>query len=261
GDLLGVASVLSSIASLHFDQGDYIQARAYLAESQTVGACLNDKDETFWWRYRGGGIALHEGRLDDERMPLEEAIASATGGSDGHLAAWCKKDLGWVALEQGAYPEARSLLKNALQVGEEFGDRNLLAYSLEGLSSLAAALGQPERAVCLAGACAALRESLGNPLPPSWQRMFHRRLDVSRAALSDAGTGAAWKIGQAMLLDEAIGYARSPVEETVGTPIASASAQDRLTRREQEVAALVAQGLTNGQIAERLVITQRTVAA
>ena len=123
---------------------------------------------------------MHEGRLDDARMPLEEAIASATGGSDGHLAAWCKKDLGWVALEQGAYPEARSLLKNALQVGEEFGDRNLLAYSLEGLSSLAAALGQHERAVCLAGACAALRESLGNPLPPSWQRMFHRRLDVSR---------------------------------------------------------------------------------
>jgi DNA-binding NarL/FixJ family response regulator len=33
---------------------------------------------------------------------------------------------------------------------------------------------------------------------------------------------------------------------------------DPLTRREREVAALIAQGLTNRQIAERLVISERT---
>ncbi len=64
-----------------------------------------------------------------------------------------------------------------------------------------------------------------------------------------------------MPVEEAIRYARETVEATVRTAIAPASAQDRLTRREQEVAALLAEGLTNGQIAKRLVITQRTVAA
>ena len=171
-----------------------------------------------------------------------------------------------VALEQGAYPEARSLLVHAIQVGKEFGDRNLLAYSLEGLSGLAAALGEHERAVCLAGAGATLREANGGPLPPTWQRMLERWLAISRAALSAAVAAAAWKIGHAMPLEEAIRYAREPFEATAFGRNPSAepepvSALDRLTRREREVGALVAQGLTNGQIAERLVITQRTVAA
>ena len=86
---------------------------------------------------------MYEGRFDDARGLFEEAMA--LGGPAGHLGAWCKKDLGLVALEQGTFAEADSLLKDALQVGEEFGDRNLLAYSLEGLSSLAAALGQHDR--------------------------------------------------------------------------------------------------------------------
>ena len=134
------------------------------------------------------------------------------------------------------------------------------------MASLAAALGQHDRAVCLAGAGAALREATGGPLPPTWRRMLERWLTISRAALSDAAVGAAWNIGHAMPLEEAIRYSREPLEATAFGRNPSAepepvSALDRLTQREREVAALVAQGLTNGQIAERLVITQRTVAA
>jgi integrase len=245
---------------VHLDQGNYSQATAYLEESQAVGADLKDQVEAFWWRYRRGGIAFFERRFDDARRLFEEAMAFGEGaGNPGHLGGWCKKDLGLVALELGVYPEARSLLEHALQVGEEFDDRNLLAYSLEGFSGLATALEQHERAVSLAGAIAALREALGNPRPLSWQRIFEHRLDISRAALKEAATGAAWKMGHAMSLEDAVGYARESVQATVGTSYAAQSAQDRLTRREQEVAALVAEGLTNAQIAERLVITRRTV--
>src|SRR5207253_142422 len=106
----------------------------------------------------------------------------------------------------------------------------------------------------------------GGPLPPTWQRMLKRWLDVSHAALSDEAVAAASNIGHAMALEEAIGYAREPFETTVDSAVAPdesepAAARDGLTRREQEVAALLARGLTNGQIAERLVITRRTVAA
>ena len=60
-----------------------------------------------------------------------------------------------------------------------------------------------------------------------------------------------------MAFDDAIAYARaSPTSTTTAT-----ADRDPLTPREQEVAALIAQGLSNRQVAESLVITERTVAA
>ena len=69
-----------------------------------------------------------------------------------------------------------------------------------------------------------------------------------------------------MRLDQAIAYALAPREaaaSAVSAPAKSQPAQpsDQLTHRQREVAALIGQGLTNRQIAERLVITERAAAA
>jgi non-specific serine/threonine protein kinase len=118
----------------------------------------------------------------------------------------------------------------------------------------------------LAGAAAALREVHGAVLSPSWRRIVDRWLEVSRAALGDKAATAAWQTGKEMPMEAAIGYALGPSAATKsGAPPARepgpVRATDALTRREREVAELIAQGLSNRQIAERLVITDRTVAA
>jgi len=69
-----------------------------------------------------------------------------------------------------------------------------------------------------------------------------------------------------MPLEDAIGYALNPSAPTPsGAQVArepgSARAAGALTRREREVAGLIAHGLSNRQIGARLVITDRTVAA
>ena len=69
-----------------------------------------------------------------------------------------------------------------------------------------------------------------------------------------------------MPLDEAIGYALGPSSPTPSSAPAArepgpAHVTGSLTRREREVAGLIAQGLSNRQIGERLVITDRTVAS
>jgi non-specific serine/threonine protein kinase len=62
-----------------------------------------------------------------------------------------------------------------------------------------------------------------------------------------------------MPLEEA--YALAVAPDSADRPGVAREQRPGLTRREQEVASLIGQGLTNRQIAERLVITQRTVAA
>src|SRR5439155_3128097 len=72
--------------------------------------------------------------------------------------------------------------------------------------------------------------------------------------------GAAWRAGRAMPIEQAIRYALSEDESVLGRKTAppGGEALVRLTARERQVAALTAQGLTDQQIANALVITRRT---
>jgi DNA-binding NarL/FixJ family response regulator len=86
---------------------------------------------------------------------------------------------------------------------------------------------------------------------------------IARSWPDEAAWDTAFAEGQAMSFEEAVEYALS--EEETATPVPpapdrpSAYASSALTRREKEIATLVAQGLTNRQIAKELVVSERTV--
>jgi non-specific serine/threonine protein kinase len=84
---------------------------------------------------------------------------------------------------------------------------------------------------------------------------------AARARLDGPAWAAAWAAGREMPLEQAVADALAAGEPPVAPSVAPASVQltDPLTRREREVARLVAQGLTDRQIAEALVITEGTV--
>jgi hypothetical protein len=74
GDQLAVATALCAFATVHFDQGDYAQARACLEERLARSAGVKALTKNNWW-YISAGVALHEGRLDDAWALFHEAMA------------------------------------------------------------------------------------------------------------------------------------------------------------------------------------------
>ena len=142
------------------------------------------------------------------------------------------------------------------------------------LGRLAAAMGDVERAARLYVASAVLREAIGAPPRLAERPDYERDLAAARATLSEGAFAAARTDGQVMSPEEAIDYALAagrpalnPAAGTLPTPVAGsppvepsvAAPSTTLTRRELEVVALIAQGMTNRQIAERLIISEWTV--
>ena len=94
---------------------------------------------------------------------------------------------------------------------------------------------------------------MGARLPPFRRDDHDRSLAAAQAQHGAPAFGAAWAAGRALPLEEAVAEALAD-----DRPVASGPADGPLSARELEVAALIAQGLTNQEIADRLVIGRRT---
>jgi len=140
-----------------------------------------------------------------------------------------------------------------------------MAASLVLMGRLEQAAGRSARAACLFGAEAAGRARQGRldlvRYPPSTEPdRYANDLAAIRRALGDDDFAVAWGQGQAMTVEEA-----SRIVLTDDVPAENErpprTPRAGLTAREQEVAALVARGLSNRQIAEELVFGERTAEA
>jgi non-specific serine/threonine protein kinase len=129
------------------------------------------------------------------------------------------------------------------------------ARCLEALAWIAADRHREERAAVLIGAAETVQRSMGaGPIMfPNLQVHHDNCENQCRRALGMKGYDAAYRTGTGLHFEAAIAVA---LDEK--TPTARTDAPTVLTRREHEVANLVAQGLTNKAIAERLVISHRT---
>jgi len=207
------------------------------------------------------GVAVCYGeRLDRAFEVLEECRAICAAHGEHWMMSWSLLFLGMAHLIRGRVPEAVECVREALLRKRTLGDMLGVAVGVEVLAWCAASARDAERASRLFGASQMLWEPLGAFLS-GFERMrdWHAQSTLRTVQIlgEHAFETAAWS-GRQFTADQAIAYALG--EQAI--PRAAAEPADPralLTRREAEIAMLVAEGMTNKEIADSLVIAPRTV--
>ena len=274
-DSMSYASVMNALGNVHYEIGDLPAARAHFDESLDAYSRTRDPQ---YHTFNGAMlskivVAQDEGSYDEAHALLAETLAGCRQVSNRRFEALCLAILGGLNLAQGDHEAAHHHLAESIGMYQELGHLAGISQVLERFVALAAARSQHDVAIRLAAASTALHEQAGAPLMPNSRSRLERAIEPARRGLSGEAADANWQAGRALSLDQAIELAlnidASPAArvrpETSTTSLAVAASRGRgagsvLTGREREVAGLIAQGLTNRQIAEQLVITEGTAA-
>lgn len=157
---------------------------------------------------------------------------------------------------------ATELLREAVRLREPMGDHSGIALSMEALAWCAASERHYERAARVLGAARMLwRLGGAGRIGGGLSRVSDEHAAApSREALGEKGFEQVFAEGAAFTVDQAIAYALSDKPPARRRTTGAKSTGD-LTRRELQIAGLVAEGLSNKEIGARLVISQRTAEA
>jgi len=255
GRIIGQAAQGVGITALA--GGDWPAARAALEEAR---GRMREAGDWFWEAFAVDYLAVvaaQEGNAAEAQRLLTENLARRRQHGDRWGEAESMERLGLVHLRLGASAEAHAQLSASLRLREALEDALGMTRALGLLATVAAMRGQLERATRLLGAAEALRDRLGAVVLPTERAEHDRTVTLARTTMGEAAFQSAWAAGRLLLLQDVVQAATDTLDAPpTSRPVGPSTTL--LSAREREVAALIGQGLTSAEIAERLVITART---
>jgi ATP/maltotriose-dependent transcriptional regulator MalT len=266
GDSAGMALRLRLLALTRFFEGFPDDALPFAEESLLRSRAVGDRRGSAYSLFIQGFIAIFQGQHSTAEQKLQDGLALLEEVGDRRGLGWGLYGLGWAGLGQGDALAAEARLDEALVLFEEMEQQWFCTLCLEGLACAVAAQGKAMQAARLWGAAEHLREGIGGAIPTLLQRLYEPFMLTARDHTGDDVFAAAWAEGRLLPIREMRGpqgqaliAASSPPLLTTSSSTVRARLPAGLTEREAEVLRLVAQGLSDKQVAEQLVIAPRTV--
>ena len=250
---LSIAATVENLA------GEHEAARRYLEEAEAITPGLADFPATIELMESRAIQAIFEGDLETSRAAsLEGARLSREAGDLYQLEAMLR-NLGMVGMMSGDIHAAKSRFVEALQVARTIDNRLAQYYGLAAAGWYAANTGQPRAAAQLLGAAEAVARQTGADIMGPLVPLLAQAKESAKGALGSSKFQAEFQAGSRLSRMAALRLAlgESDQAEVAASDGAESAA---LGKRELEVARLVADGLSNKQIAARLFISDRTAA-
>jgi non-specific serine/threonine protein kinase len=273
GDKRGTAAALNELSRVigmaTDDLSTWESVRPLAEEALSIYRKLGDDAHGLALTLMYTGIwNTHLGNVAAARAFLEESLKLFRELEDETYVGTSMWFLARAQIDEGDHASARAHLKEVLGTLQpslyrssryRWLNRWFFPRVLDGVAQLAAAEGEAAQALRLAGAAAALRVAIGVGEVLSFRTYLEWHLEPARRALGEKAGAKAFEEGRALTPEEALSEARQALEHVAEETPTRNAAGSLLSAREVEVLQLVAEGLTDGQVAEKLYISPRTV--
>jgi len=244
GDAWGISSVLYTLACVAQSTKDYSKARAMHEENLAHIRELGGRVDLAQTLERLGRLAYFQGDYDEAFQLHKRGLAQLRDLEDKIGIGLCLMDVGGTVAVGATAIARRRQRRSETEQAER--------------------MAPVRQAANLMGAAEALFAGLGFQPDPESRQLFKSYIEAARSALGSRAFTIAYNSGQAMGSEDALALAFSlslPERPEKQLPAAGAGKGTfgGLSRRERDVATLVAQGRSNREIADALAITERTV--
>ena len=254
------ACLLSVRASATNAQGDHAGAARDAAEALRLSRQSGDRLQAGRLLGNLGYYEVSAGDLDAARRHLAEALDIARALSNRQSALQGTFNRGLAEYLGGSPGAAEALFAESLDLARRMGMKRLTGYALLGLALAGGGRADPGWSARLHGAADQALANLGHALQPLEARLADHGRQRLRDAMGAEAFEAEYAAGRTLDLAQVLA-ALEPKGAVAGQAPVAVSGENAtlLTPRELDVLKLVAQGLSNPDIAQRLVLSEHTV--
>jgi non-specific serine/threonine protein kinase len=204
-------------------------------------------------------LSLTSGELDRVLDLGGQALERSMARGELWARSYLLNVLSQATWQRGERQRAEALAREGTSCSKALDDRVGLAVLLETLAWMAAERAAYERTATLLGCAEHTREVSAYIVSEPHRPQHARSVALATEGLGQTAFDAAFERGRAMTIDEGVAYAVEDKPAPKPTPAIKSGSHAALTRRQLDIARLVADDLSNKEIAARLFLSERTV--